>query len=83
MAVIPKHAAINVLIECGIDDPAEISLEDLITFHDGIVQEIPLTNCDGRVVMKNGRSIVSVNANIEFPYKKRFVLAHELGHIVP
>jgi Zn-dependent peptidase ImmA (M78 family) len=82
MAVIPKQAAINVLIECGIDDPAEISIEDLITFYDGIVQEVPLTNCDGRVVMKNGRAIVSVNVDIEFPYKKRFVLAHELGHMV-
>ncbi|TDE13192.1 MULTISPECIES: ImmA/IrrE family metallo-endopeptidase [Dyadobacter] len=82
MAVTPKQAAISVLSECGIVDPAEISIEDLIAFHDGIVQEVSLTNCDGRVVMKNGRAIVSVNADIEFPYKKRFVLAHELGHMV-
>lgn len=82
MAVTAKQAAICVLSECGIVDPAEISIEDLIAFHDGIVQEVPLTNCDGRVVMKNGRAIVSVNADIEFPYKKRFVLAHELGHMV-
>ena len=32
--------------------------------------------------MKNGRSIVSLNSNIEFPQRKRFVLAHELGHIL-
>jgi len=67
---------------CGIDDPAIISIGDLILYNDGIVQEVPLENCDGRMVMKNGKSIVSLNANIEFPQKKRFVLAHELGHIL-
>ena len=46
------------------------------------MQEVPLENCDGRMVMKSGRSIVSLNSNIEFPQKKRFVLAHELGHII-
>src|SRR5205809_3712757 len=75
-------AARELLINCGIDDPSEISIEDLITFHDGIVQEVPLDNCDGRMVMKNGKSIVSLNSNIEYPQKKRFVLAHELGHII-
>jgi len=67
---------------CGIEDPAAISLPDLIIYHNGIVNETPLNNCDGRMVMKNGRSIVSLNSNIEFPQKKRFVLAHELGHIL-
>lgn len=67
---------------CGIDDPATLSIVDLIVYNDGIVQEIPLENCDGRMVMKNGKSIVSLNSNIEFPSKKRFVLAHELGHIL-
>jgi hypothetical protein len=34
------------------------------------------------MVMKNGHAIVSVDANIEFFQKKRFVLAHELGHML-
>jgi Zn-dependent peptidase ImmA (M78 family) len=72
----------ELLFALGIDEPAQMSLEDLIIYHDGIVQEIPLSNCDGRMVMKNGKSIVSLNSNIEFPQKKRFVLAHELGHIL-
>lgn len=72
----------EVISALGIDDPAELPLEDLIIYYNGIVREIPLDNCDGRVVMKNGKSIVSVNQNIEFAPKKRFVLAHELGHIL-
>lgn len=82
MALNPKQAAIKVLGECGIDDSLGVSIQDLIVFYDGIVREVSLTNCDGRVVMKNGRAIVSVNADIEFPKKKRFVLAHELGHMI-
>lgn len=76
------QAARELLINCGVENPAEIDIKDLITFHDGIVQEVSLENCDGRMVMKSGRSIVSLNSNIEFPQKKRFVLAHELGHII-
>lgn len=72
----------DLLINCGIDNPSEIAIADLINLNDGIVQEIPLDNCDGRMVMKNGRSIVSLNSNIEYPQKKRFVLAHELGHML-
>lgn len=78
----PSLVAVDLIGKLGLNNPATIAIEDLITFHDGIVQEIPLNNCDGRMVMKNGRSIVSVNSNIEFPKKKRFVLAHELGHIL-
>ncbi|KIC89909.1 ImmA/IrrE family metallo-endopeptidase [Flavihumibacter sp. ZG627] len=78
----PVLKAREVLDYCGIEDPATISLPDLIIYHNGVVNEIPLNNCDGRMVMKNGKSIVSLNSNIEFPQKKRFVLAHELGHIL-
>ena len=75
-------AARELLSNCGIEDPNKIDIKDLITFHNGIVLEMPMENCDGRMVMKNGRSIVSLNSNIESPQKKRFVLAHELGHII-
>lgn len=78
----PIQVASNLLQMCGINDPANLDLKDLISYHDGIVQEVDLKNCDGRTVMKNGKAIVSLNAKIEFPQKKRFVLAHELGHIL-
>lgn len=78
----PVLAARQLLNDCGIENTAEIDIKDLIVLKDGIVKEIPLGNCDGRMVMKKGKSIVSLNSNIEFPKKKRFVLAHELGHII-
>lgn len=78
----PALVAAELINKLGLDNPASIAIEDLIAYHDGIVQEIPLTNCDGRMVMKNGKSIVSLNSNIDFPQRKRFVLAHELGHML-
>lgn len=82
MNVSPSQAAKYVLESLGIDDPAQMDIEDLIVFYDGIVKHKPMSSCDGRMVMKNGRSIVTINSDIEFPQKKRFVLAHELGHII-
>lgn len=82
MNVSPSQAAKNVLASLGIEDPAQTDIEDLILFYDGMVKHKPLGSCDGRMVMKNGRSIVTLNSNIEFAQKKRFVLAHELGHII-
>jgi len=82
MTINKAQAAKELLKNCGIDNPAKLDIADLIVYHNGIVQEVSLENCDGRMVMKNGKSIVSLNSNIEFPQKKRFVLAHELGHII-
>lgn len=82
MIITPSQAAKNVLEKLGISNPAQTDIEDLIVFYDGIVKHKLLGSCDGRMVMKNGRSIVTLNSNIEFLQKKRFVLAHELGHII-
>jgi len=82
MNINPNQAAKNVLESLGIHDPSEIDVEDLIVFYNGIVKHKPMGACDGRMVMKNGRSIVTLNSDIDFPQKKRFVLAHELGHIL-
>lgn len=68
--------------DIGIEDTSNLDIVDLIIYHNGIVKEVDLNNSDGRLVMKNGRSIVSVDSKIEYPQRKRYVLAHELGHIL-
>ncbi len=50
----------KVIASCALDDPAQVSIDDLIIYYNGWVQEKPLHACDGRTVMKNGRAIVSV-----------------------
>lgn len=78
----PAATARNLLDTLGIHDIQSIDISDLILYHDGIVIEKDLRNSDGRLVMKNGRSIVTVDSKIEFSQRKRYVLAHELGHML-
>jgi hypothetical protein len=82
MTPAPVLRARKLIADLGIIDTTQTSIEDLIIYYDGHVRETPMNNCDGRVVMKNGKSIVTINANIEYLQKKRFVLSHELGHIL-
>jgi len=78
----PALTARSVIEELGIEDIPSIDIADLIVYHNGIVNEKDLKNSDGRLVMKNGKSIVTVDSKIEFPQRKRYVLAHELGHML-
>lgn len=75
-----KIAAQKLMSECGIDSPTELPL-DLIVFGRGATLiEKPLANSDGRIVFGGEKAIITINSNIEYSVKKRFVIAHELGH---
>jgi Zn-dependent peptidase ImmA (M78 family) len=82
MRIDPAYAAKKLLNQLGINDMSLIDLRDLIIYNNGMVREVDLKNCDGRMVMKNGRSIVTIDSKIEYEQRKRYVLAHELGHIL-
>lgn len=75
-----KNAAQKLIYECGIVDPTEIPLELIIYGRGATLVEKPLHNAEGRIVFGNSKSIITLNSNIEFMGKRRFVLAHELGH---
>lgn len=77
-----KWVAQKLLAECGIDDPTEVSL-DLIVFGKGATLiEKPLNNSEGRIVFGNEKAVITVNSSIAYEGKKRFVIAHELGHFL-
>lgn len=75
-----KYAAQRLIKECGIDDPTEFPLDLLIFGRGATLIEKPLNNSEGRIVFGEKKAIITVNSNIEFQGKKRFVIAHELGH---
>ena len=75
-----KITAQKLMDECGIVDPTEFPL-DLIVFGRGATLiEKQLNNAEGRIVFGKERAIITVNSSIEYEGKKRFVIAHELGH---
>lgn len=75
-----EQVARRVLDECGLDDPTDLSLKEIILGRKAFYDEQPLTGKEGEIVSVSGRSIITVNSGIVYATKKRFVAAHELGH---
>jgi Zn-dependent peptidase ImmA (M78 family) len=76
----PELQARKVLDECGLTDPTEYPLSQIILGRRAFYEEKPLSGKEGEIVSVSGRSIITVNSNIAFETKKRFAAAHELGH---
>ena len=75
-----KLAAQKMMSECGIDDPTDIPLDLIVYGRGATLVEKPLHNSEGRIVFGENKAIISVNSDISYEGKRRFVIAHELGH---
>lgn len=73
-------AARKLMEDCGIEDPLEIPLSQIIAGRGATLIEEPLGNADGRIVHGKKRSLIKVNSDIKYEGRKRFATAHELGH---
>jgi Zn-dependent peptidase ImmA (M78 family) len=72
-------SAERLLQELGITEPDEIDLE-AIAFHvNANVRYRRLDGCEARIIGTGDKAIITVNANSS-PRRKRFSIAHELGH---
>ena len=69
----------RLLQELGITEPSEIDLEAIAYHVNARVRYRPLDGCEARIVGSGDRAIITVNAN-SIPSRKRFSIAHELGH---
>lgn len=72
----------KVLDDCGLlDDPLGLSCED-IALSRGVteIQAIRIDGAQGRIMVDGNETIISYNKNIVYEGKRRFVIAHELGH---
>src|SRR5260221_2196841 len=45
-----------------------------------LVKEAPLTGAEARLTVRGNKAIITVSSNIESSQRKRFSVAHELGH---
>lgn len=69
----------RLLQELGVTEPEEIDL-DAIAFHVGArVRYRPLEGCEARIIGAGDQAIITVKAD-SHPRRKRFSIAHELGH---
>lgn len=72
------HAEL-VLRELGITDPQEIDVEAIAWYLGATVRYVPLDGCEARILGTDDRAIITVNSR-SAPTRKRFSVAHELGH---
>lgn len=77
----PAIVAKKLLDQFGITDITSIDLIDLAYALDAVVEETPSLNADGRTIFGEKYSLIKINSNIPYAGKKRFTLAHELGHL--
>lgn len=70
----------QVFADCGLDDPTEFPISEIILSRGAFYEELPLQGKEGEIVSFGEKSIITINSNIQFNSKKRFVAAHELAH---
>jgi Zn-dependent peptidase ImmA (M78 family) len=79
---LPAYAARLVLDELRITSPEDLLLLDLIAFDRGaVVQEEHLDGPEARIALGSEKAIITVSTTIQDPRRRRFSVAHELGHL--
>lgn len=79
---IPIVRARELIAKLQIEDASEIDIALIAAHEDAPVQEKELYGSDGRMVRANGQAVITVRESIKFHGQKRFVIAHELGHVL-
>lgn len=69
----------DMLTALGIERPDQIDLEAIAWERGAVVKYRPLDNCDAMIVGAERRAIITVSSRA-IPVRRRFSLAHEIGH---
>ena len=79
---LPLTKAREVIKELRIEEPDEIEIELIAAHKNAPVQEKDLNGADGRMVRLGEKSVITVRKSIRYAGQRRFVVAHELGHVL-
>ncbi len=77
-----SRRAKQLLKDIGYNEITGISLTDVAIFLGVIVVEEPMAHADGKIIKGKIKTIIKINSNIYSKEKKRFALAHEIGHLL-
>lgn len=80
--VIAACRARDLLAELQIQDPEEIVIERIAPFKRAPVRYANLAGCDGQIMRTGDTALITVRSSIDRVGQRRFVIAHELGHVV-
>lgn len=77
----PRTQAAAILSDLGIQAPADLTLlEDIAWQRGALVRDMPIEGAEARLAVHGRRAIITVSSKIESPQRRRFGIAHELGH---
>jgi len=68
------------LDEIGFDEITDLSMHQFVSGLGATLIEEPLSNSDGKIIRGRKRTLIKVNSEIPYEEKKRFTIAHEVGH---
>lgn len=77
-----RAAARRELQELHIEAIDEIEVEDIAAYRKLFIVEGDLHGAEGRSVTHNGSGIIRIRRDITQPERRRFIVAHEIGHCV-
>ena len=81
LAASPDSCATALLHELGITQPNEISVDDIAWMRGALVRDENLKGAEARLVTFSDRAIISISTAIIETGRRRFAIAHEIGHL--
>ena len=76
-----QEAVLKLLTDFGLDDVVGQDLTKLVYARGLVYRELPMSGSEGRIVFgDHGGAVITVNSGTRSKARKRFSIAHELGH---
>ena len=72
----------KLLADCGLDEITDFPMDLFVAGLDAMLIEEELKHCDGKIIFGETKAVIKVNSQIQFLERKRFVAAHEIGHLI-
>lgn len=79
--VIPRVKASKILSALYIEEPDEIDISKISRYCRCDIRDGGLDGADGRSIVRHGRAIIRVRADITEEGRRRYTIAHEIGHV--
>ena len=80
MNPLAKAAAKKIINYYGITDPAEIDIYAIAIDRNLFIWNKKIDGSQGRLICRGEKGVITVDSSIQVEARRRFVVAHELGH---
>ncbi|GEJ55956.1 ImmA/IrrE family metallo-endopeptidase [Anaeromyxobacter diazotrophicus] len=76
-----ERVAREVYAEIGLAHPTEIPIETLAYMRGARVRDVRMPGAQGRLARLGSKAIIAVSDAVTYAPRRRFVIAHEVGHL--